>query len=120
MTLARENTAIDDLVSATAARTLRAFRREAEEVFPDRVADVILFGSRARGEGKRSSDYDVAVLIHGLSDPRSAHLALAHIAHGPKYARQWINAIALPSDYVERPNQTALAMAIAREGVAIR
>lgn len=37
------------------------------ERFPGRVAELTLFGSRARGEGNEDSDLDVLVAIDGLT-----------------------------------------------------
>jgi hypothetical protein len=40
---------------------------------PGRIEDVLLFGSRARGDAERGSDYDVAVLVRNLSDRPAAY-----------------------------------------------
>ncbi len=56
------------VVNDKAAAHLRAFRRDAERALPGKIVGVILFGSRARGEARRDSDYDVAVFIQGLDD----------------------------------------------------
>jgi predicted nucleotidyltransferase len=40
---------------------LRRFRAALDEVYGARVERVVLYGSRARGEARRDSDYDVAV-----------------------------------------------------------
>lgn len=40
----------------------------------DRVTRVILFGSRARGDARRDSDFDLLVVVRGLSpDERTAY-----------------------------------------------
>ncbi|HYG87077.1 MAG TPA: nucleotidyltransferase domain-containing protein [Azospirillum sp.] len=39
------------------------FRRAVEEAFGDKVERVVLFGSRARGDAKPDSDWDVAVFL---------------------------------------------------------
>jgi len=51
------------VVTDKAAVHLRAFRRDAEHALPGKIAGVVLFGSRARGDARRDSDYDVAVLV---------------------------------------------------------
>ncbi len=47
---------------------LTRFRAALDDLYGARLARVVLFGSRARGEGGRSSDYDVAVFLTALSD----------------------------------------------------
>jgi predicted nucleotidyltransferase len=47
----------------------RAYRRLLDERFGDRVLDVRVFGSSARGDADEDSDVDVAVVISGLTEP---------------------------------------------------
>ena len=47
---------------------LSRFRAALDEMFGDRLARVVLFGSRARGEARDDSDYDVAVFLKDLPD----------------------------------------------------
>ncbi|HLH48859.1 MAG TPA: nucleotidyltransferase domain-containing protein [Roseiarcus sp.] len=42
---------------------LNRFRAELDKVYGDRIERVVLFGSRARGEGGPDSDYDIAVFL---------------------------------------------------------
>ena len=42
---------------------LAAFRADVEKIFPGRVRQVVLFGSRARGDAEPGSDWDVALFI---------------------------------------------------------
>lgn len=42
---------------------LSRFRAALDKVYGERVERVVLFGSRARGDGHRDSDYDVAVFL---------------------------------------------------------
>ena len=44
------------------------FRAALDSLYGARLDRVVLFGSRARGEGGRSSDYDVAVFLRSLPD----------------------------------------------------
>lgn len=43
---------------------LRRLRDELDRAFGDRIERVVLFGSRARGDARADSDYDVAVFLH--------------------------------------------------------
>lgn len=44
---------------------VRDFKRRAQAALPGRVVEVVLFGSRARGEAQLDSDWDVAVFLEG-------------------------------------------------------
>ena len=57
---------------------LDRFRKALRELFGARVSEVVLFGSRARGEAHEESDVDVLVVIDDLSEQeRLAVLDLA-------------------------------------------
>lgn len=47
---------------------LTRFRTALGEMYGPRLERVVLFGSRARGEGRPDSDYDVAVFLWDLPD----------------------------------------------------
>ena len=47
---------------------LRRFRAALDALYGDRIERVVLFGSRARGDAREDSDYDVAVFLKGLAD----------------------------------------------------
>jgi len=53
------------------------FRAAMTEIYGDRVERVVLFGSRARGDAKPDSDYDIAVFLKdaGTFADESARLA---------------------------------------------
>jgi predicted nucleotidyltransferase len=42
---------------------LRKFRAALDEVYGERIERVVLYGSRARGDARPDSDYDVAVFL---------------------------------------------------------
>lgn len=42
------------------------FRRALSEVYGSKIERVVLFGSRARGDARPDSDYDVAVFLNKL------------------------------------------------------
>jgi predicted nucleotidyltransferase len=111
---------LDDVVSKRAAARLRAFRRAAERLLPGRVTDVVLFGSRARGEARRDSDYDVAVFIKGLEEPRATTRMLLRASHPHLLRGYHINAIALPADFLRQSLPQTLNVSIARDGVSVR
>jgi len=47
---------------------LKRFRAALDRLYGDRIERVVLYGSRARGDAREDSDYDVAVFLHDLTD----------------------------------------------------
>ena len=47
---------------------LKRFRAALDALYGDRIERVVLFGSRARGDAREDSDYDIAVFLHDLTD----------------------------------------------------
>jgi uncharacterized protein len=47
---------------------MRRLHAALEAIYGDRLERVVLFGSRARGEARPDSDYDVAVFIRGFDN----------------------------------------------------
>ena len=47
---------------------LERFRAAVTEIYGDRLARVVLFGSRARGDAGPDFDYDVAVFLRDMPD----------------------------------------------------
>ncbi|MBV8180985.1 MAG: nucleotidyltransferase domain-containing protein [Mycobacterium sp.] len=53
--------------------TLTRFRQAVERLYGSRLERVVLYGSRARGDARPDSDYDVAVFLRDMED-RGAEL----------------------------------------------
>ena len=47
---------------------LGELRKRFEEMYGDRLARLILYGSRARGDAHPDSDIDILVVLHGIVD----------------------------------------------------
>jgi predicted nucleotidyltransferase len=45
-------------------RWIKVYRRQLSEQFPDMVAEVLIYGSKARGEAGPDSDLDVLLIVH--------------------------------------------------------
>ena len=49
---------------------LKRFRAALDQLYGDRIERVVLYGSRARGDHREDSDYDIAVFLHSLGNRR--------------------------------------------------
>jgi len=110
---------LSDTIKPSAVKHLRDFRREVEQRFPDRVKWVVLFGSRARGDARQGSDYDVAVFVKDLGERRLVDHALSDIAYPHILAGVHIRPVAVPEAFLTSPQRGTLATSIARDGVVV-
>ena len=55
-------------ISFAADPVLRRVRQALDAMHGDRLERVVMYGSRARGDARPDSDYDVAVFPHDLDD----------------------------------------------------
>ena len=58
------------------------FRKAVAEAYGQRLERVVLFGSRARGEARPESDYDIAVFLRDPGELWDELGKLAHITTG--------------------------------------
>lgn len=81
---------------------LTRFRAAMTEIYGERVERMVLYGSRARGDAKPDSDYDVAVFIKGAGTftDESARLAAVStdilLDTGASYFRHPVPSRSLP------------------------
>jgi predicted nucleotidyltransferase len=59
---------------------LKRFRAVVTEIYGDRLERVVLFGSRARGDARKDSDYDVAVFLRDMDDRMAETNRLADLS----------------------------------------
>jgi predicted nucleotidyltransferase len=111
---------VDQVLPRVAASQLTDYKRAAERAIPG-VKKVILFGSRARGQARQDSDYDVAVVVSDLSDRRRVRRILSDLAYAYILNGFFIRPIPLPPDYLDPQGRrpTELAEDIIRDGVEV-
>jgi len=59
--------------------TLQRFRAALKETYGDLIDRIVLFGSRARGDARTDSDYDIAVFLKELPDVWKERFRLADL-----------------------------------------
>jgi uncharacterized protein len=96
---------------------LKRFRATLAEIYGERLERVILYGSRARGDAREDSDYDVAVFVRDMPDRiaelyRLADLSTAILSDGGPF----IHAMAYPVGSYNDPRMP-LMYAIRTEGI---
>lgn len=103
-------------VSVTIEPVLVRFRKALDEVYGNRLDRVVLFGSRARGDARPDSDYDVAVFLRNMDDRGAELYRLADLSTGIiGEAGEFVHAMPYRDEaYNER---TPLMREIRREGV---
>ncbi|HEX5319547.1 MAG TPA: nucleotidyltransferase domain-containing protein [Stellaceae bacterium] len=60
---------------------VRRIRAGLDALYGDRIERVVLFGSRARGDAREDSDYDVAVFLRDMTDRWCERYRLADLRH---------------------------------------
>ena len=93
---------------------LQHFRSALGEIYGRRLERVVLFGSRARGDSKPDSDYDVAVFLDDLPDRWAELDRLADLR-----IRFLDETGAKPYPLTAYRNDTPLMYEIRREGVDV-
>ncbi|MDR3423467.1 MAG: nucleotidyltransferase domain-containing protein [Alphaproteobacteria bacterium] len=103
---------------ATYDPTLKRFRATLDGVYGSRVERAVLYGSRARGDARPDSDYDIAVFLRGYADFGREAGTLAEIETTLlNETGAIINSLPFPEKAWQ--SQTGLMQEIRREGIEI-
>jgi uncharacterized protein len=95
---------------------LAKFRAALDKMYGEKIERVVLYGSRARGDAKPDSDYDVAVFLRNMADrfaemDRLADLSTAILDETGEFIH------AMPYRAGSYEDRTSLMREIRREGV---
>lgn len=95
---------------------LAKFRAALNDLYGNRIERVVLYGSRARGDARPDSDYDIAVFLNDLADRWAESDRIALVAsHIIAEMGEVIHAMPYPAgSYRER---TPLMHELRREGI---
>jgi predicted nucleotidyltransferase len=97
---------------------LQELRSRLEGIYGERLARVVLFGSRARGEEHPDSDYDVAVFLREMKDRWEEIRRMNPIITDLMFDRGAL-VQALPYDEKSFEQRTSLMRDIREEGIEL-
>jgi predicted nucleotidyltransferase len=98
---------------------VREFRRRLEALYGERLRDVILYGSYARGDADEGSDIDVLVVLDAFADEEAELRRMDPIANELSLEHDVVisNLVVRESDYAHR--DSLLLLNVRREGIEV-
>lgn len=98
---------------------LARVKRDMMDLYGDRFEKLILYGSRARGDHRPDSDYDLIVVIkepfNGWDEVRRINRAVAHFYEGGQY----IDVNIIPYSAEELKKRTVFLWDVRKDGIEI-
>lgn len=98
---------------------LVTFRRAVEEAFGDKLERVVLFGSRARGDARPDSDWDVAVFLKEGAGEWKTICTLSDLAGDIGWGNEEMYIQPVPLDALRTDRSLELREYIRDEGIEI-
>jgi uncharacterized protein len=97
---------------------LKRFRATLDEIYGERLERVMLYGSRARGDARENSDYDIAVFLHDYTPGTATELyRLADLSTAIlDETGAFLHAMPFPAGFYNDPRMP-LMYAIRAEGI---
>jgi predicted nucleotidyltransferase len=103
-------------MSAVDLTLVHEFKRRAVEALPGRIVRVMLYGSRARGDARPDSDWDVAVFVIGVPSSQDRCI-LADISYDLMLdSGQYLQTIAI--DAARTPERSHFVHNVLKDGLA--
>lgn len=103
-------------MSAPDLTLIREFKRRAEKALPGRIVRVVLYGSRARGDARPDSDWDVAIFLKGAPSSEDRNV-LSDIGFDLMMERgQYLQTIAI--DAARTPEGSYFLRNVLKDGLA--
>jgi uncharacterized protein len=96
---------------------LKRFRAAVRDIYGERVERVVLFGSRARGDAREDSDYDIALFLRDMGDRMTEMKRLADLSTDILYdTGEFIHALPYRAGFYDDPREP-LMHEIRAEGI---
>jgi predicted nucleotidyltransferase len=95
-----------------------AFAEALRATFPETIRSIILFGSRARGDARKDSDYDFIVLLDKLDATAKDKVRDIEVAMLNRHEALVSALVMRPADW-ERRAALPIGRNVAREGVPV-
>lgn len=98
---------------------LREFRQRLQDLYGDRFARLVLFGSQARGDAALDADIDLLVVLQGAVEPGREILRTGPIAAELSLRHDTVLSCTFVSQDRFATEDTPLLLNVRREGIAV-
>jgi len=100
-------------------RVLKRLKKELEDLYGDRLKELYLYGSRARGEARPDSDVDIAVVLDDFDSPFTEITRMSAITAEPSLEADLVLSV-IPIRQEEWGDEATIFLRNAeREGVSV-